>query len=156
MSKRKLLKSALTSCALILMGILVAWTFSTGNVGQLLSFAAQPSAKAAAMDATSSTLSDVSLQASPNDVFQCTSVGVAAYPNRIHVECSPAAPGGIRFFALGTNNSAHAARILSILSMAHVTSSPLLIEYDPNDTSGAAIGCLVTDCRLIMSAAILP
>ena len=83
-------------------------------------------------------------------------MGVAAYAGRIHVQCSNPAPGGIYYFALSTANSAHAARILSVLSMAHVTGKQLDILYDPGDTSGAALGCQEDNCRLILSAIILP
>jgi hypothetical protein len=40
--------------------------------------------------------------------------------------------------------------------MAHVTGKQLYINYDPSDTSGEAIGCMATDCRLIRYAVILP
>ncbi len=150
MSKRDLFKGALTSVALILVGILIVWAISTGSVGHLLSFAQPSSVQAAASEAPALSAEG------PDDVHTCTSVGVAVYPERVHVECSVAAPGGIRFFALGTSNPSHAARILSVLSMAHVTGKALYIDYDPGDTSGEAIGCMATDCRLIRSAAILP
>jgi hypothetical protein len=148
MSKRDLFKRMGTSLLLILVGMLIAVAVLTGGPASWFQTAGPSSAQAAAP-------SDLTLQAIPEDSFICSSVGVAAYPNRIHVECSPAA-GSIRFFALGTSNSAHAARILSVLSMAHVTGRQLYIQYDPTDTSGADIGCQTDDCRLIQSAAILP
>ena len=89
-------------------------------------------------------------------VHQCISRGVAVFSNRIHVECTVPANSRIRFFALGTSDSAHTARILTVLTMAHVHGKPLAIEYNPNDTSGAAIGCQTSDCRLILSATMLP
>ena len=148
MSKRNLVKRMGTSLLLILVGMLIDVAVLTGGPASWFQPAGPSSAQAAAP-------SDLTLQANPDDNFTCYSVGVAAYPSRIHVECSPAA-GSIRFFALGTSNSSHAARILSVLSMAHVTGKPLYIQYDPNDLSGANIGCQTSDCRLIQSAAILP
>jgi hypothetical protein len=63
--------------------------------------------------------------------------------------------GGIQYFALSTANAAHAARVLSVLSTAHAAGRQLSILYEPSDTSGTAIGCLETDCRLILAAAFL-
>jgi hypothetical protein len=154
MFRRNLLKRVLPLVLLVLVGMLVGVAFFTGNVGQLLKLTG-PS-RAQAPEASSSVpLLAPSDPAAPAAWHTCTSVGVAVYPSRIHVECSVAA-GSIRFFALGTSNSAHTARVLSVLSMGHVTGKPLTIEYDPNDTSGTAIGCQANDCRLILSAAILP
>lgn len=148
MSKWNLVKRAVASLLLVLVGMLIAVAVLSGGPASWFAASGPPSAQAAAP-------SDLTLQAIPEDSFICSSVGVAAYPSRIHVECSPAA-GSIRFFALGTNNSSHAARILSVLSMAHVTGKQLYIQYDPTDLSGANIGCQTSDCRLIQSAAILP
>jgi hypothetical protein len=148
------LKGVLTSILLILVGMLVV-LISTGVAGQWFGLGGPPEAKAA-NDAQTLARSNFSFEERPEDTFECTSVGVAVYPERIHVECSPATPAGIRFFALGTSHSSHTARILSILSMAHVTGKPIYILYDQGDTSGTAIGCADTDCRLIISAAILP
>jgi hypothetical protein len=80
----------------------------------------------------------------------CTPVDIATYSGRVHVLC--AAPvGGISFFAVSTQNSAHAARVLSVISTAQVAGRTLKILYDPADHSGAGIGCVVTDCRLIIA-----
>jgi hypothetical protein len=65
-----------------------------------------------------------------------------------------AASGGIVFFAVPTANSAYAARVLAVLTAAHVAGKNIEIEYDPNDTSGADFGCLATDCRRILSLGI--
>jgi hypothetical protein len=85
----------------------------------------------------------------------CNSVDVAAFANRIHVRCDIAASGGIVFFAVATANSAHAARILSVLMMAHLTTRKIIIEYNPNDTTGTSFGCLANDCRRLLSVAVL-
>ena len=86
--------------------------------------------------------------------YTCTSTEVATYPERIHVRCSVAASGGIVFFAVPTANSAHAARMLTVLMMAHLTAKPIIIEYDPADTSGTSFGCGASDCRRFLSLAV--
>jgi hypothetical protein len=76
---------------------------------------------------------------------------VMTYAARIHVRCA-ASVGGIRYFALSTSDAANAARVLSVLTTAQVAGRTLTILYDPADISGAQIGCLVADCRLIQAA----
>jgi hypothetical protein len=83
--------------------------------------------------------------------INCTPVQVAAYQQRLHVRCA-AAVGGISFFALGTQDAANASRVLAVLTAAQVAGRTLNILYDPADQSGAAIGCLTSDCRLIHAA----
>jgi hypothetical protein len=84
----------------------------------------------------------------------CRSVEVSTYENRIHVRCSTAATGGIVFFAVPTANSAYAARVLSVLTAAHIAGKNIEIQYDPNDTSGANFGCAASDCRRMVSVGI--
>jgi hypothetical protein len=86
--------------------------------------------------------------------FTCKSTEVRVFPERIHVRCDKAASGGIVYFAISTTNSAHAARILSLLTTAHLTARNLVVEYDPNDTSGTAFGCQANDCRRILSVGV--
>jgi hypothetical protein len=78
----------------------------------------------------------------------CTPVEVATYQIRVHVRCASSV-GGITFFAVATQDTPYAARVLSILAAAQVAGRTLSILYDPADQSGAAIGCLTSDCRLI-------
>jgi hypothetical protein len=85
----------------------------------------------------------------------CNSVDVATFANRVHVRCDRATNGGIVFFAVATANSAHAARILSVLMMAHLTTRKIIVEYNPNDTTGTSFGCLAHDCRRLLSVAVL-
>ena len=147
MFKTGIFKRVLVSVALILVGMLLAWVL-TGSAGPWLGLGGSQEAQAAQHP-----------PADPNataDWYTCTSVGVATYAERIHVECSSPAPGGIRFFALSTADSHNAARTLSVLSMAHVTGKSLEILYDPVDLSGAAFGCQENNCRLILSAIIQP
>jgi hypothetical protein len=87
-------------------------------------------------------------------LYTCKSVDVSTYEERIHVRCSKAASGGIWFFAVPTANSAYAARILSILTAAHIAGKNIEIQYDPNDKSGDQFGCGATDCRRIVSVGI--
>jgi len=84
--------------------------------------------------------------------FTCHPVDVGVFPkNRIHVRCSPA-DGAIEWFALGITDEGDANRMLSIVSTAFATKKRLTIWYDPADLSGAGIGCLTKDCRLIQGA----
>jgi hypothetical protein len=92
------------------------------------------------------------LMASPTSVlanaFTCPVVGVAVVPgSRIHVRCNPG-DGAIFFFALNIGNP-DTSRVLSIATTAVATRRPVQIFYNPNDLSGAAIGCRNEDCRLL-------
>jgi hypothetical protein len=89
--------------------------------------------------------------AAPTDTF-CTPDQVVVFTNapRLHVHCA-AAVGGISYFAVSTSDQAQAARVLSVISTALIAGRTLVIRYDPNDLSGAAIGCLNSDCRLIQA-----
>ena len=69
---------------------------------------------------------------------------------RLHVRCT-ASVGGIRFFAVSSSDGAMAARVLSVINTALVAGRTLTIRYDPTDLSGAGIGCLNADCRLILA-----
>jgi hypothetical protein len=94
-------------------------------------------------------LAAVSAAAAPLDVF-CTpsQVVVFAEAPRLHVRCSESF-GGIVYFATPTTDAAQASRILSVIESALIAGRPLVIKYDPSDTSGAGIGCQTNDCRLI-------
>jgi hypothetical protein len=81
----------------------------------------------------------------------CVPVGIATYKTRIHVRCA-AAVGGISFFAVATQDTAYAARVLSVLTAAQLGGRTLQILFDPADLTGASVGCLTTDCRLIRAA----
>jgi len=82
------------------------------------------------------------------DVFTCTAQGAAVFPgSRIHVRCNPG-DGAIAFFALSISHP-DASRVLSVAATAVAARRPLQIFFNPNDLSGAAIGCLNADCRLI-------
>ncbi len=80
----------------------------------------------------------------------CVPINVTTYPLRMHVQCQ-APISGISYFAASTADTASAARILSILTTAQVAGRTLNVLYDPADTSGTAIGCPSSDCRLIQA-----
>lgn len=88
------------------------------------------------------------------EIIDCTPVEVASLERRIHIRCSTGR-NGIIYFSLGTNRNANetafANRAMQIGNMALVSGRPLAIRYESTDTSGTAIGCLDTDCRLIQT-----
>lgn len=88
------------------------------------------------------------------EVIDCVPVEVASLERRMHVRCSTGR-NGIIYFSLGTNRTpgetAFATRALQMANMALVSGRPLAIRYESTDTSGTAIGCLDTDCRLIQT-----
>lgn len=86
--------------------------------------------------------------------FTCKSVDVAVFPERIHVRCTQPAVWNVVFFAVSTANSAHAARILSALLVAHSVGKNVVVEFEPNDTTGTAFGCAANDCRRLLSVAV--
>jgi hypothetical protein len=69
--------------------------------------------------------------------------------SRIHVRCNPG-DGAINFFALSVGNP-DTSRVLSLATTAVAARRSLVISYDPNDLSGAGIGCLTSNCRLIQA-----
>ena len=82
--------------------------------------------------------------------FLCTAQEAAIFPgSRIHVLCNPG-DGAIVYFALSVANP-DAGRVLSLIEAAVAARRPLGITYDPNDLSGAAIGCINSNCRLIQA-----
>jgi hypothetical protein len=81
--------------------------------------------------------------------FTCNPIDVAEFPgHRVHVRCSPG-DGAILYFALGLSHQEDASRVLSLAATAFAAKKKLTIWYDPSDLSGAAIGCLTSDCRLL-------
>lgn len=85
-------------------------------------------------------------------VIDCRPDEVASLSSRIHIHCTTGR-NGIVYFALGVQRSVaekeFAHRAMSLASGALVSGRSLSIRFDANDQSGAAIGCLVADCRLI-------
>ena len=58
----------------------------------------------------------------------------------------------IYWFAYPTSDSANASRMLSLFETAKATGSTVTFYFDTNDLSGAAYGCLNSDCRAIWAA----
>jgi hypothetical protein len=87
--------------------------------------------------------------AAPVDGF-CTADQVMVWNNRVHVRCATPV-GSIKYFAISTSDQAQAARVLSVINTALVAGRTLTIRHDPADLSGASIGCLTSDCRLIQA-----
>jgi hypothetical protein len=82
--------------------------------------------------------------------ISCNPIDVTVWVTspRVHVRCASSI-GGIQYFAVSTQNSGEAARVLSVLTAAQVAGRTLTISYDPADTSGTKIGCQANNCRLI-------
>jgi len=58
----------------------------------------------------------------------------------------------IYWFAYPTSDSGNASRMLSLFETAKATSSTVTFYFDTADVSGAAYGCLTSDCRAIWAA----
>jgi hypothetical protein len=88
---------------------------------------------------------------SAQNFFVCSAQEVAVFPgSRIHVKCNPGdgPDRQIAYFALSAANP-DVSRVLSLIETAVVSKLPLQIQYELNDLSGAAIGCINANCRLI-------
>jgi hypothetical protein len=86
--------------------------------------------------------------------WPCDTQRVAAYPDRIHVRCANEIGSDddlhINYVAAPTQDAAHAARLLSIMTTALVTGEDLWVLYDSNPDK-VPRGCLVADCRLLVA-----
>jgi hypothetical protein len=151
MLKNSRIKHIVLYVSLILLGMLISTSVlnsrATGQVAPVLQDTAPNSETVAPNQPAAPT--------SPNAEWsKCTPLNVAVFSSRVHVKCVEIV-GGIQYFAASTANAANAARLLSLLNTAHVSGRQLDILYEPSDTSGAAIGCAASDCRLILGAGIL-
>jgi hypothetical protein len=92
--------------------------------------------------------------------LSCKLASVAAFGGRVHVQCVIPANheeaekfGSIRFFAIATNVSAqqdaYIDHVLAIANTAIATGHTVQVMFDFNDHSGAAFGCLDSDCRVL-------
>jgi hypothetical protein len=93
---------------------------------------------------------EASAQALPATI-SCVTQEVGAFADRVYVRCA-ASVGGIFSFAVSTKDTANAARMLSILTTAHVAGRALQLTYDPGDKTGPTFGCPAKDCRLLLGA----
>jgi hypothetical protein len=91
---------------------------------------------------------------SPNAEWHlCVPESVATYTTRIHIECATAI-GNIKYFAVPTSESKHAARMLATMLTAHAAGMTASILFEPDDTSDLPPGCLEADCRLLLAVAV--
>jgi len=83
---------------------------------------------------------------------------IGLFTNRLHIFCETTtpvagAPGldpAIFWFAYPTSpDSAAASRFMSLLQTSVITSKPIWLNIDPNDTSGSSFGCGGANCRRI-------
>ncbi|MGH7578911.1 MAG: hypothetical protein ACREM9_01975 [Gemmatimonadales bacterium] len=86
----------------------------------------------------------------PKTIAICTPEHVFAAKDRTHVRCLESADG-ILFFAAPTDHPARANQVLQMGFQAIAKGGKLRIQYDPSDQSGANWGCLVHDCRPVIS-----
>jgi hypothetical protein len=81
-------------------------------------------------------------------LFKCAARSVAVFPeSRIHLRCAPG-DGAIEFFAFSITHP-DSSRLLSLAATAVAARRVINVSYNENDLSGATIGCLNADCRLI-------
>ena len=153
MMKKDSVKRIVKNVALILLGVLISAALLASNT---VGGAALPQgAGAAAQGAVPEVQLGSFAASSPDAVWtNCTPANVASYTTRVHVKCT-ASVGGIWYFAVATDNPAHVARILSVLSTAKVAGRTLSILYEPGSTSDLPPGCAASDCRTLLAAAIL-
>lgn len=92
------------------------------------------------------------------DWHDCTPTEAAVWSKkplqRIHVKCSePPLGTNYYYFAYpgAKKYSPDSDRFLNLINFAIQNGKTLAIDYDPADLSGAKIGCLNNDCRLIQS-----
>jgi hypothetical protein len=137
-------KTAILCVAAILFGI-VCGPFVANLAGGLWAAASQPSAAQAAEAAPAVVVAP----GSPEATYICTPSYVGSFPNRVHVLCTVAAPGGIFYFATPTSDSKNAARLLTIMLTAKALGKNLQIYYDPGG-NGTSFSCQVSDCRPIL------
>jgi hypothetical protein len=78
--------------------------------------------------------------------FYCTPENVMSYGNRVHIKCANST-AGIYYFAMSTSNAELADRFVSTATTALVAGRTAIINYNPNDLSGASWGCSTSDCR---------
>jgi len=86
--------------------------------------------------------------------FKCAAQGVGVIPeSRLHLRCSPG-DGAIQYFAFSITHP-DSSRILSLAATAVAARRAISVHYDENDLSGAAMGCVNSNCRLIVWAELL-
>ena len=87
--------------------------------------------------------------------FTCSPDLVVSANIRVVAHCATGYFTGttnIYWFAYPTSDSGNASRMLSLFETAKATGSTLTFYFDTADLSGAAYGCLASDCRAIWAA----
>ena len=102
-------------------------------------------------------LPSTSAQAAPNVgvTWTCNPDLVVSANVRVVAHCGTPYTNGvitIYWFAYPTSDSGNASRMLSLFETAKATGSTITFYFDTADLSGAAYGCLNTDCRAIWAA----
>jgi len=89
-------------------------------------------------------------------IYTCSPDLVVSANVRVVAHCASGyvipSTGTIYWFAYPTRDSANASRMLSLFETAKATGSTVTFYFDTADLSGAAYGCLNTDCRAIWAA----
>ena len=89
--------------------------------------------------------------------YQCNAPNhIGLFSDRLHIFCQTTAPiagapaldPAIFWFAYPTSpDSAGASRFMSLLQTSVITSKPIWLQVDPNDSSGSNFGCGGANCR---------
>jgi hypothetical protein len=82
-------------------------------------------------------------------VYQCAVRAVAAFTNRVHVQCTQPYNTTISYFAAPASDRDLASRMEAIGLVAQVTGTVVNLYFNPSDTSGTNFGCQASDCQRI-------
>ncbi len=135
------IESAVRNIALILLGMLIA---------TLAQSAITPVATARMAQDEGRTSGSTSQASATSTWVSCVPIEIVTYSSRVHVQCQTAI-SGVSYFAASSADAANVARVLSVITAAQVAGRTLSVLYDPADTSGTAIGCDASNCRLIQA-----
>lgn len=93
--------------------------------------------------------------------FECQPIEVSVFASRMHIRCRysygyPYPPfvllfGDPRFFAVPASNVRMSAAAVTLAQAAITSNRNILIDFDYFDFTGDAYGCLMVDCRPILS-----
>jgi hypothetical protein len=151
------------SLALILTLLALIGVNGTGTQAQGAATPAATDASGSSSDSggtsgsgTAGTAATAAATAESSATARCIPAEIAVYTQspRVHVKCTSPTQG-ILYFAIGTQDAQNAQRVLTVLTTAITTGRALSIIYDPSDTSGQEIGCLPSNCRMIVAVSIV-
>lgn len=94
--------------------------------------------------------------------FSCQPIEVSVFASRMHIRCryslgESAHPGFVllfgdpRFFAVPASDDRLSAAAVTLAQAAITSNRQIRIDFDYFDTTGDAYGCLLVDCRPILS-----